>query len=442
MENTLRTKSIAGLSACVVLLGLHTAPGHAQSAATQAESAVNQAKKTVTKTVSKVVQAVQKNGATAAKTGTRTGMAVAGTGIAVAGKTARVTKATALKMVATPSWDTLKAAYDYPAGPPTDMKEEPADSDKAMILKLTFTGVYGKPVEGIFMRPKADGKYPCVLLPHGLTNNKEIAIRMFGNALVAKGMAVLALDAPGHGHNEPPNKSYWNKQVITLAVHEGDRNYRRALDYLATRPDVDMARIGLVGYSMGSIMGSILGSVDNRVIAFAFCVGGDPFLPIARATVDDKTRNDILIVSPSLYIRHIPSKPIIMFNGLEDVVMVAPAAKIWQVAAPKPSQVVWYQGGHDVPDAIRARAVEWMTKQLKPGEPTPKTDVKPDAKPDDKKAGDPKTDDKKTEDKKTDNGKDSGAKDTDKKTDDKKDTDKKDTDKKDTDKKDTNKDGG
>ena len=425
ISNTKMSRSAAGLSACAVLFGLHSTPIHAQSATTRAKRALSQAKKTVTKTVNGVVQAAQKTGTSAM----RTSAASAGTGLAIASKTAHATQATASKMLATPSWDTLRAAYDYPAGPPTDMKEEPADSDKAMILKLTFTGVYGKPVEGIFMRPKADGKYPCVLLPHGLTNNKEIAIKMFGNALVAKGMAVLALDAPGHGHNEPPNKSYWNKQVITLAVHEGDRNYRRALDYLATRPDVDMTRIGLVGYSMGSIMGSILGSVDSRVEAFAFCVGGDPFLPIAHVTPDDKDRLAIMEVSPSLYIHHIPSKPIIMFNGLTDVVVVPPAAKLLQASAPQPNQVVWYNGGHDVPDAIRTRAVEWMTKQLKPGEPTPKTD--------DKKTEDKKAEDKKTDDKKTDDGKDGGAKDTDKKAEDKKDTDKKDTDNKN-----TNKDGG
>ena len=55
-----------------------------------------------------------------------------------------------------------------------------------------------------------------------------------------------------------------------------------------------------------------------------------------------------------------------MFNGLKDVVVVPPAAKILQIAAPNPNQVVWYNGGHDVPDAIRSRAVAWLTKQLKP----------------------------------------------------------------------------
>jgi dienelactone hydrolase len=358
-----------GIAACGFCLCLNMRAVNAQDIVKDAKSAATQA----SKTVKKAVQAVQRNGAKTVRTSASLAGKTAGTGLTVAGKAARVTRTQALKMAATPSWDTLKSAYDYQAGPPDDMKEEPADTDNAMVLKLTFTGCNGKPVEGIFMRPKEEGNYPVALLPHGLTNNKEIAVKMFGNALVAKGIAVLALDAPGHGHNEPPNKSYWNKQVITLAVHEGDRNYRRALDYLATRPDVDMDHVGLLGYSMGSIMGSILGSVDDRVKAFALCVGGDPFLPIAHATIDDGQRTTIMQVCPSLYIRHIPGHPIIMFNGLKDVVVVSPAAKILQVAAPKPNQVVWYDGGHDVPDAIRARAVAWLTKQLKPeGEAAPK----------------------------------------------------------------------
>ena len=381
----------ASIAACGFCLCLSTPTVNAQDIVKDAKKAATQA----SKTVKKVVHAAQSNGSkTASKSASLVGK-TAGTSLAVAGKAGRVTKAQAVKMAATPSWDKLKAAYDYEAGPPTDMKEEPADTDNAMVLKLTFTGCDGKPVEGVFMRPKEEGNYPVALVPHGLTNNKEIAVKMFGNALVAKGIAVLALDAPGHGHNEPPNKSYWNKQVITLAVHEGDRNYRRALDYLATRPDVDMDHVGLIGYSMGSIMGSILGSVDDRVKAFALCVGGDPFLPIAHATIDDGQRLSIMQVCPSLYIRHIPNRPIIMFNGLTDVVVVPPAAKILQVAAPKPNQVVWYNGGHDVPDAIRTRAVAWLTKQLKPGgETAPKDNNKDDAKKDtDKKDTNKKEDD-------------------------------------------------
>lgn len=365
---------VSGMGVYAGLLCATVSLAGGQSAETQAKKAAN----TVAKTINKVA-------AKASNAGRRTGRKVTAT----AGRAARVTTAAASKMLATPGWEPLRAAYDYDASAP-DVKEETFYKADALLIKLTFTGPGGKPVVGTFMRPKADGTYPCALLPHGLTNNKEIAIKMFGDALLAKGIAILALDAPEHGQGQSPNKKYWTEQVITVAVHEGGRNYRRALDYLATRTDVDMQHIGLLGYSMGSITGSILGAVDDRIGAFALCVGGDPFLPIAHATPDDKTRQAILQVCPSLYIGHISGKPIIMFNGLTDVVVVPPAAKLLQVAAPQPKEVVWYNGGHDVPTAIRARAVDWLANHLKGGDAAaPDSANKPADKPTDKPADKP-----------------------------------------------------
>ena len=372
------------LFSCACFSALSPTALHAQSVQTQAKKAANAAGKTISKVVAK-----------ATNTGRRTGRKVTAT----AGRAARVTAAAAGKMLATPEWEKLRSAYDYDASAP-DVKEETFYKADAILIKLSFTGPGGKPVAGTFMRPKADGTYPCALVPHGLTNNKEIAIKMFGNALVAKGIAILALDAPEHGQGQSPNKSYWNEKVITVAVHEGGRNYRRALDYLATRTDVDMQHIGLLGYSLGSITGSILGAVDERIGAFAFCVGGDPFLPIAHATPDDAKRQAELQVCPSLYIGHISNRPIIMFNGLTDVVVVPPAAKLLQVAAPQPKEIVWYNGGHDVPDAIRARAVEWLAGKLKGGDTTAPEDKNKPADPATPKPDAPKKDDSKKDDSK------------------------------------------
>lgn len=290
-------------------------------------------------------------------------------------KTAKVATRTTQKVVkhvtVTPSWEKLKAAYDYDSSAAPDVKEEPVASDSAMVLHLTFTGPNGKPVNGTFMRPKAEGVYPCALVLHGLTNNKEIAIRLYGNRLVAKGLAILALDAPEHGSQQSPNKKYWTDQVYTTAVHQGDLNYRRALDYLTTRPDIDKERIGAIGYSMGAIMSSILGSVDDRIKALSLCVGGDPFLAVART----RSRPEDYDVSPSLYIAHFAPRPIVMFNGKTDPVIVAPAAILLQNAAKSPKQVVWYSGTHDVPASIRQRAEDWLAGKLGAGQPAAKADA-------------------------------------------------------------------
>lgn len=277
---------------------------------------------------------------------------------------AKATQKTEDHLKATPSWDTLKAAYDYDSSTPPDVKEEPVESANALVLHITFTGPYGKPVNGTFMRPKADGVYPCALVMHGLTNNKETAIKLFGNRLVAKGVAILALDAPQHGKDQPANKKYWNDAVYTAAVHQGVRNYRRALDYLTARPDIDKERIGAIGNSMGAIMCAITGSVDDRIKALSLCVGGDPFLAVARV----RSRPEDYDVSPSLFIAHFAQRPVIMYNSKTDPVIVLPAALLLHNAAKDPKQVVWFQGTHDVPESIRQKAEDWLTTKLGGGQ--------------------------------------------------------------------------
>lgn len=272
---------------------------------------------------------------------------------------------------ATPPWETLKAAYDYDSSTPPDVKEEPVANDSALVIHISFTGPDGKPVSGTFMRPKAEGVYPCALVMHGLTNNKETAIKLYGNRLVQKGVAILALDAPQHGEKRLPNKKYWTQSTYTIAVHQGVRNYRRALDYLTARPDIDKERVGAIGNSMGAIMCAITGSVDERIKALSLCVGGDPFLAVART----RSRPEDYAVSPSLFIAHFAQRPVIMYNSKTDPVMVLPAAYLLQNAAKDPKQVVWFAGTHDVPLAIRQKAEDWILAKLGTGQAAAKTDA-------------------------------------------------------------------
>jgi dienelactone hydrolase len=286
---------------------------------------------------------------------------------AKAGKEAKIHAEAVVTNLPTPEWTKLQAAYDYPAGTP-QVEEFPKAHPNAMMVKIKFTGVNNKPAEGIFLRPKAEGTYPCALLLHGLTNNKEIIIKMFGDMLLARNFAVLALDAPHHGAERRPNQQYWSRRLVSTTVREGDRNYRRALDWLTERPDIDSSRIGLIGYSMGSIMGSILGAVDDRISAFALCVGGDPLRFLARTTPVAR-REAMLYASPSLYIEHITPRPVVFFNGTRDAVIPQPAAKLLHGAAKDPKQVVWYNGTHDVPKAILKRAVDWLAEKVGSDQP-------------------------------------------------------------------------
>lgn len=288
------------------------------------------------------------------------GIALMGSG----GTTARaqvLSRLGATRQATAPNWDALAKIYAYDAHKPLEMKEEPKPVDKALRIHLSFAGANGEKVPGMFLRPQKDGVYPVILLLHGLTGSKEDLGLRLGMPLVERGFAVLALDAPHHGERRVPNENQWQLPIIETAVLEGTRDYRRALDYLATRKDVDMKHVGALGYSMGSFMAAILTAVDSRVKAAVLCVSGDPFLPMAKAAGarDEKMWG----ICPSLYVAHISPRPILMLNGKQDNTVRPTTTKIMFDAAAEPKQNIWYDSGHLLPKEAMEKAVEWIEEK-------------------------------------------------------------------------------
>jgi len=264
----------------------------------------------------------------------------------------------------TPSWDQLKAAYNYNSNPVPSVKtESKADADYHL-EHISFTNSKGETVTGLFMRPKAEGTYPCVLLLHGLFSNKETMNRSFGRELVAKGIASLALDAHRHGERRKADaQPSIQPAVFAEMVRTTIVDYRQALDYLKTRKDVDSKQIGLLGYSMGAMMGSILSGVDARVKASVLCVGGDP-VKAMMAGLPENLRKEADFVSPSNYVGHISPRPVMFINGKQDNVVNEQASKALQAAAKEPKEILWVDAGHMLPADATGKGIAWLVEKL------------------------------------------------------------------------------
>lgn len=266
--------------------------------------------------------------------------------------------------LAPPEFSKLRSFYDYDAKKDVLFKTEDKSNDQAFVLHIEFNGPSGDKVTGLFAKPKAEGVYPCVLLLHGLTSNKETMAVGFGPSLVKQNIAVLALDAPMHGERKKPDDNPSKPENFPGVLHDGCREYRVALDWLAKRKDIDSAHIGLLGYSMGSFMGSILGALDTRIKAFALCVGGDPILPLI-VTIPEDNRDVAYSISTSLFIGRIAPRPILMLNGKQDTVVKEEASKRLYSAAKEPKEQVWYESGHILPKEALEKSVSWLTAKLK-----------------------------------------------------------------------------
>ena len=139
----------------------------------------------------------------------------------------------------------------------------------------------------IFISPTESHPFPDVLLPCGHSDNgKAYEDYQCASILLARnGMAVLCYDPIGQGERYQMLDAQ-GKPVVrgttehtmagigALLVGRQLASYRiwdglRALDYLASRPEVDAARLGCTGNSGGGTMTSYLMALDDRIAVAA-----------------------------------------------------------------------------------------------------------------------------------------------------------------------------
>ena len=241
--------------------------------------------------------------------------------------------------------------------------------------KIVFRGAQGFLVPGYLEFPKSDRKpCPLVMLLHGWSGSKEdwykddniISGGVMRKALLNAGYAILALDAATHGErsNEidyqhvnafddpkaPARRNYFTFAEISIQTV---KDYRRALDFMAERGEVDMGRIGLVGYSMGGMDSFYLLSVEPRIRVAVACV--PPLLSAGYGPA-----------SPIDYSWGIGKTPFLMLMGRKDE-MGEPArveASYRQYLERPTTRLIWYEQGHKLTAIYVPDALAWIKKHL------------------------------------------------------------------------------
>ncbi len=136
----------------------------------------------------------------------------------------------------------------------------------------------GVEIRGWFI-PAASRKSspPVVIIPHGWSSNAERMLPV-ANVLHDARFSVLLYDARGHGASGADGP-------ITLRKFTED--LISAINYLETRSDVNMGRLGIVGHSMGGACAIIAASMDRRIKAV---VSGSTFADSSKLVREMLTR--------------------------------------------------------------------------------------------------------------------------------------------------------
>jgi dienelactone hydrolase len=195
---------------------------------------------------------------------------------------------TPLQPIGDEAYAVMSHWFDYEPSVTPAHADELRDTANGRLYKIVFDGIGSRKVPAHLEIPLlGEAPYPCVILIHGMSRSKEFWWS-FGTTtegkhkdrIVGEGFAVLGLDLPIHGERAAENDYATPatllqdgmagrvRDLFTQSVVE----YRRAIDVLRARADIDSSRIGVLGYGFGGAVAFALAAVEPRVQATVACV--------------------------------------------------------------------------------------------------------------------------------------------------------------------------
>jgi dienelactone hydrolase len=290
-----------------------------------------------------------------------------------------------------------------PAEPPPLAPEQIERVDLGDVIreKVTYAVEPGERVPAYVFLPKQAGRHPAVLCHHqhggefevgklgpaGLGSNED---QHYALELARRGYVTIAPDALAFGERQDPTgklkgASYERFEALHR-ITEGKSlqgkyvwDARRALDYLETRPEVDAARMGMIGHSLGGQETLFTTAADTRIRAAVSSCGFGSLRTLER----DRILHNFALFAPGLaahgdygallalvaprpfLVAARTDDPIFPVDGIQET--VAAAKRAYAAAGAEDKLGTFYEPGpHQFSPAMRQAAYEWLDRWLKP----------------------------------------------------------------------------
>ena len=279
------------------------------------------------------------------------------------------------------AYSILAQFYEYDRDIPLDARVLHRDENEAFTReKVVFRGLHNSRVPGYLTIPTLDSPpYPCVLMAHGLGGSKGDRRSELGpekasitKELLSSGFAILVHDAPYHGERTfsadyGPIFSFISPNIYRELFVQWAVEYRLATDYLANRPEVDIARLGMLGYSLGGMMAFNLIGVEHRIKTTVTCATL-PITPhyINRIGWDETMLAQMMPIAPQNFAPATKSTPFLMLNGKADSWGILEEVQaLYGLIGSSTKELVLFDSGHDLPADHMPQVVEWFRQYLK-----------------------------------------------------------------------------
>lgn len=248
-------------------------------------------------------------------------------------------------------------------------------------------------VPAIAIHPASGGPFPVVVCLHWFRGEKE-NVEPWCRDLAARGVFAVTLDAYLHGERSVAGIFHggniaalgdeYSVWVHQTSIARTARDVSVILDALAGRSDIDAARVGVTGMSMGASTAMVLAWREPRVRVVASMVGAVDFwwdvtkLPpgpeqnTRKASYSPRLRELVNSLDPKTRLDRFPPKAICLINGGRDEYIdldsvrrfVADLTPLYREDPGRLRFAPFPEAGHVVTAAMWQAAQDWLVRSL------------------------------------------------------------------------------
>lgn len=240
------------------------------------------------------------------------------------------------------------AQFDYDAKQPLDAKTlRTSTRGSIRIEEIEYASPHGGVVPAIIVSPQNGRKNAGVLFAHWGLGDRHSFVEEAVD-LARLGAVSILIDAANVRPGGRTAQEQYPEALVQTVI-----DFRRAIDLLGARNDVDPRRIGFIGLSMGSHIGGILSGVERRIGAFVLAGGTSRLSEIwnipAIAHLDAKQ-----------FVRNAAPSRVFLQYTVDDEYVPVSEGTAYFAAASEPKLMKWYDGGHELEGRARRDRAEWL----------------------------------------------------------------------------------
>lgn len=237
---------------------------------------------------------------------------------------------------------------------------------------------FGDPLDLYVMKPKGASKPPAILYLYGFpADTDRFKNEDFQKAVTKDGFAAVGFVSAltGHRYHDRPMREWFISELqecLATSAHD----VQMILDYLQTRGDVDMSRIGMYAQGSGATIAILASAIDARIRAldtidpwgdWPTWMAQSPFVPEEERSnyMQPEFLKKVAALEPLEWLPRIQARSLRLQDAIFELNTPTTSKNKLRAAVPARGTVVIYKTPQEFNEVVRReRELRWIQQEL------------------------------------------------------------------------------